>query len=239
MDQAEGEGMDDRAQELARVIAADHDEAACQACLDSLEEYVDAQLAGGSYAARYPAVAAHLDACVACAESYAPLYEARLAEAAAPAAPPRIPAPDLSFLPRPAPGLAELLAGALERLGDGLRLRLGRPLLDALAAAPAPGLALRAAPGGDLLLTLALSAPTPTIAELRLSVYADPADPARCVARAQLALVGRDWPDLAGVRVAARWAGGAAEAVSDAWGEALLAGIPRDRLEGLTVEARL
>lgn len=228
--------MDDGATDLARIITAKHDEAACRACLDGLEPYVDAQLAGASYAARLPTVAAHLDACVACAEAYALLYEARLADA--PAGALAIPAPDLSFLPRPGAGLADLLAGALERLGDGLRLRLGRPLLDALRAAPAPAPALRAAFSGDALIDLTLSAPTPAVAELRLTVYADPADPALCVARAQLALAGRDWPDLGGATLIARWGGGVAQALTDAWGEALLAGIPRERLEGLAVEVQ-
>lgn len=228
---------DPQARRLAETIATAPTDADCVACLDMVERYIDAQLSGDDYVTRFLVTAQHLDACVECAESYALIYEVRLAEAALPD-PLRIPAPDLSFLAlSPAERLRTVLAGALGRAGAGLRLAFSQPLLAALAALPAaPSLALRGNEPGAPLLDLLVSAPAPTIDELRVSLYADAARPGFGTLRAQLALAGRDWPDLAGVRVLVRWPGGEQQAASDEWGEALIAGVPLEQLEQLVVE---
>ena len=77
---------------LARLLIEQPDPAACERCLDKLEAYCQAELSGASGAAVDPETARHLDACVACAESYALLYEALLYSAAVPE-PPMLPAP--------------------------------------------------------------------------------------------------------------------------------------------------
>src|SRR5689334_3871436 len=92
-----------QARRLAQALLAQFDDAACAACLDGLEEYIADQAAGEDYLTRWPAVARHLDSCVACAEAYALLYELRVDIRAAPL-PAGIPEADLSFLQEGASG---------------------------------------------------------------------------------------------------------------------------------------
>ena len=96
---------DAQARRLAQAVVAAHSETACTECLDGLEAYVTAQMDGENYLALHPEVAAHLDGCVACAESYALVYEGRLAEQQVPS-PAHVPAWDLSFLRGTAPASA-------------------------------------------------------------------------------------------------------------------------------------
>ncbi len=231
--------MDDtRAYELARTLIAAHDEAACAACLAQLEAYLDAQLGGQPYATLLPEVARHLDSCVACAEAYALLYETRVADAAL-VAPPRIPAPNLSFLEAGALSAGErlraALAGAVERAGARLSLSFTRPLLDLLASSAAAAPALR---GEALtpLLDLTINQADEQLAQLRVSAYLAQGTDDSCDLRVQVQLRERDWPNLAGVSVA--WLVGDArrEERTDAWGEAVIAGVPRAALEAARLE---
>lgn len=232
--------MDERgARELARALLQGQDEGACASCLDQLEAYVEAQLGGRPYAALFPAVARHLDGCVACAEAYGLLYET-LAAAAEPAEPARIPEPDLSFLgagARPGEALRAALKDALSLAASGLRLTLTRPLLDLLAPGPSLGQALRGA-GQAALLELSLDGPAPQVAQLQLGVYPAAADPEAGDLRVQVQLHGREWPDLGGVGVALSAGGLRREAVTDAWGEAVIEGVPLAALEGAQLEVR-
>jgi hypothetical protein len=228
---------DARAHALARALLAAPDEAACAECLDALESYVDAQLAGEGYEALLPAVAAHLDGCVECSESYAALYDVRLAEARGelplPAA---IPQPDLSFLPRRP--LAELIAGAVRRAGETLRLALSETLLDALREAPRPpALALRDVED-EPLFALELPAPDPQVARLTLAAYPEEA-PGSCQVQVAVALPGRAWPQLAGVPVRLVGRGIERSALTDPWGEASFERVPLMALPGLSVELAL
>ncbi|MCI0441323.1 MAG: hypothetical protein L0177_19655, partial [Chloroflexi bacterium] len=123
-----GNGEDRRAR-LVKALLFQPDHAACQACLDRLDEYVAAQLAGVDYRARFPEVALHLDACLDCAGAYARLYELELAIAEDRLPQPgRWPSPDLSFLHSGA-GLMERLREAIRRVGDRLTLQLSADLL--------------------------------------------------------------------------------------------------------------
>lgn len=247
-DQREARG----ARRLAESLLARPDAADCERCLDEIEAYVAAQLASDDYAARFPAVAEHLDRCVACAESYALLYEALAAPAPEPAT---IPAPDLSFLEPGATGplspdqlrrrraaarLRDLLQGALSRAGAALRVQLSAPLLAAAAAlrsdAPAP--ALRSGEAAPLY-TIEIEEPGPGVERLELVAYPAAGDPASCALRVQLALVGREWPDLAGVTVMLRGPGFERRLSTDAWGEASAAGIPLAALPELTLEVQI
>jgi len=229
---------DARAHALAHTLLAAPDQAACDACLDALDGYVDAQLAGQGYAALLPAVAAHLDGCVDCAQSYAVLYEVRLAEASgALPVPAHIPPPDLGFLAG-RPTLAELLAGAVRRAGDTLRLTLGETLLALLRLTPpAPALSLRDA-GDEPLFAVDLPSPDPLVARLTLAAY--PADvPGSCQVQVGVALPDRVWPQLAGLSV--RLVGRDLErsALTDPWGEASFERVPLTALPGLNVELRI
>ncbi len=183
---------------LAQALLAPTDGSACATILDQLDAYVAAQIDGADYAASRPDVAWHLDSCVECAEAYALFYEARLAEQRAPA-PQRIPAPDLSFLPeRPrapasAVSLRAAIEAAVERVGEGLRLRLSQALLDLLPPPSGPALALRAgAEPGAPLFDLELDAPAEPIERLQLTAYRQAAPPGHCALRVRLKLRGRD-----------------------------------------------
>jgi hypothetical protein len=231
---------DTGARELARALLQAQDEAACVACLDLMGPYVEAQLAGQEYTRLFPAVARHLDGCVACAEAYGLLFDTLAAgELAAPA---QIPEPDLSFLgPAEAAGPAELLraalADALRRAAAGFRITLTRPLLELLTPAQGMGQAVRGSEPAALL-ELALDEPAPQVAQLLLSVYPAAGAPEACDLRVQVRLQGRDWPDLAGVAVAVTAGELRREAATDGWGEALIEGLPRSALEGLQIEVR-
>lgn len=135
----------DAVQRLAQVLLASSDEQDCQACLDGLEAYVTAQLAGEDYAARMPAIAGHLDVCVDCAEMYALIYATQTTEATL-SEPSAAPVPDFSFLEPDVPGplspdqlrarraathVRDLLTTACERAGALLRLSFSPDLLDA------------------------------------------------------------------------------------------------------------
>lgn len=243
----------DPARRLAQVLLVSSDEQGCRQCLDALEDYVTAQLAGEDYTAQMPTVARHLDACVACAEAYALLFEARLAEADQPE-PARIPAPDVSFLEpdatapltpdqlrvrRAAASLRASLERAVERVGSLLRLRFSQGLLDTLAAAPpaaGPALAFReGSPQGVPLLDLVLDTPDPSVERLHLAAYAHQPDAGRCTLRVRVALPGRDWPDLAGITVLVRFGETQHRVTTDSWGEALIDDVPVAALPDLQV----
>jgi hypothetical protein len=238
-----------QARRLAETLLTQPDDLACTACLDALEEYVAAQLAGADHAAQWPDIAAHLDACVACAESYALLYAAHLAERSL-AAPAGARAPDLSFLQAGASGpltpaalrdqrraarLRQAAAAAVARAGARLRLTLSRALLDLLPPPTSPALAFRSGMGAPIF-ELALDEPDAAIERLNVSAYAGDAAAGRCVVRVQVALRGREWPDLAGIAVALQAGDERRAAATDAWGEAVFEDLPAAALPELVVE---
>ena len=251
MGKADRSDRDAQARRLAQIVLAQPDTAACAACLDAIEEYVAAQLANAEYATRWPAVSQHLDSCVACAESYAQLYEARLAESGAPA-PALMLAPDLSFLPggaaepitpdglraaRRASRLRAALAAAVERADTRLRVTLSQALLDLLPPPPSPALALRGGMEPDTpLFALDLDEPGSEVEQLKLSAYADPSPAQRCSVRVQVSLHGREWPDLADLPIALILGAERRQAKTDPWGEAVFRDLPADALPGLSVE---
>jgi hypothetical protein len=229
---------DFQAKNLARTLLSAVDPATCAACLDSLEAYVADQRAGRDYVALHPDTARHLDACVTCAEAYALLYELAATPAEALPAPARIPPPDLRFLDVSAAAqLAGLLSAALNQTDRALRLQFSPALLAAARAAP-PALAYRDA-AADRLFTLQFGDPAPAIAQVQISAHADPADASRCTLQAQVTLPDRDWPDLAGITIRATSPSTTLSAQSDAWGIALLPGIPTADLESLVVEVEV
>ncbi len=230
---------DEQALRLAQLLA--EEPLACETCLAALEDYVAAQLAGRDYAVLFPAVARHLDQCVACAEAYALLYEFQAAPQASVGP---LPLPDLSFLDqvpgplrpaelrrrRAAAAFREALSAGLSRAGERLRLALSQALLDAGAALaatqPAPAYRERAA---NTLLDLDLTAPTPAIA--RLQIQALPTSrPERFDLQLQLDLPDRDWPDLAGVPILLRAGSDEYRADTDEWGTVVFADLAQELL---------
>jgi hypothetical protein len=249
MDDAETLRQLGQARRLAQAVLAQPDDAACDACLDRLEAYVDDQLSGAEYAANWPEVALHLDSCVACAEAYGLLFEQRQSEIAL--EPAEIPTPDLSFLQPNAAGpigpaqlralrrverLRAVLAAAVSYAGATLHVAFSQALLGLLPALAQPGLAFR--DGAETLaplFELTLDAPGGQIARLQLSAYVDHANPKRCAVRVQVGLHEREWPDLAGVPVSLAFGGERRQAATDAWGEALFADLPTLALPELQV----
>lgn len=232
---------DQRRALLARALQARPDEAECQRCLNQLDDYVAAQLAGDDEAARFPEVAFHLDACVECAGAYARLYELALAEAANQLPQPdRAPAPDLSFLrPSPLTALAEKIRSAVRRAGERFTLQLSADLLPLLRPAPvfAPVRARTAEERyAEVLLTLEPDETLRRDLPFALVAYRDAQQPDLCLLEITVQPLGQSWPDLAGIGVAITIAGQRREAVTDAWGLASLEGVPVAALPELLVE---
>lgn len=229
---------------LARILQARPPESACQTCLEQLDGYVTAQLAGQDYAVRFPEVAAHLDACPDCAEAYGRLYELELAAATGRLPlPNRLPKPDLSFLaPQAAPGLAEALSAAVRRLGNGLTFHLSAGLLPLLR--PAPALAAVRVPAdsvryGEVLLALEPDDARRAGLPLGLTAYRDARRPEVCLLEVKVEPPGRSWPDLGGTTVTLTAAGDQRRAVTDAWGLAAFEGVAVAHLAQLMVEIEL
>jgi hypothetical protein len=223
---------------LAQALTDAHNEQDCNTCLDMLEAYVDAQLSGAAYTELFPQVALHLDSCVACAESYALLYAARLAEDQLPA-PARLPAPDLSFLKshatsHPSADRAAALAAALERVGARLRLTLSQALLDRLPALPATAPALRGV-AGRILLDFEIPVSDATIERIHLVAIARDDAQERCDLRVQLALHERDWPDLAQIPVVLTIGDQQWRALTDPWGKVVFSAVAAADLPRVSV----
>lgn len=231
----------EQARRLARLLLSTPDEQACLACLDTLEVYTDAQLRGEPYAAQFPAVALHLDTCVACAESYALLYEAKLREARVEPLPDpgHFPAPDLSFLktqsPDPAAKLRSMLASALKHTSARLQLALSPALLAAYRPPATPALALRGNQPATLF-DMELDAPHPAIERLNISASGTGKAPEQCDLRVLVVLPGRDWPDLGGVAVKLVLGEETREAKTDPWGEVVFVGVLLALLEAAQIE---
>jgi hypothetical protein len=216
-----------QAQRLSQVLLATPSEQDCQACLDALEAYIDAQLAGQPYTTRYTQVAQHLDACIACAESYGLIYETRLNEATQPE-PAAIPKPDLSFLTPASTAIDQLnslITSATEWLGNQLRFSFSQALLDLLPPPMPSTLAVRgsqAMPLQDITLELAGG----SISQVHVVVLQRAEATDQCDLHIQLTIPGREWPDLVGIPITLNYGVQHASALSDAWGEAVFRGVP-------------
>jgi hypothetical protein len=243
---------------LVRALRSGPDDAACQACLEQLDEYVAAQLAGEDYLARFPEVAVHLDACLDCAAAYARLYELELAEAANRLPQPdQLPGPDLGFLRQgataapsatthPAPagdtGLAGQLRRALHRSGEKITLQLSAGLLSWLK--PSPTVALTRTPADTERYSEALLNLQPALVPdfdlpITLTAYRDAQHPERCLVEVVVEPAGQSWPDLGGISVTLAFAGERRQAITDAWGVASFEGVPIDDLAGMALEITL
>ncbi|NTU83952.1 MAG: hypothetical protein HGA45_32035 [Chloroflexales bacterium] len=198
-----------------------------------LPQYVAVVLAGGDPAASYPAVAAHLVVCPACASELLELIDLAVATYTdGDELPPIYPAPDLSSLSR-----AEIKASHRRwRIDD-----LGRLLLeitDDLLAMARPSPLFGLARADDLLYDLALPPESPDAPDLRLEIFHDDRAAPSVRLRLSIELPGRDVFDAAGTPVAllalgdppAEW-----WAVTDAVGTASFSGVPRQALAGMRI----
>lgn len=249
---------EERRARLVQALRTAPDDAACQACLSSLDEYVTAQLAGQDYMARFPDVAMHLDVCLDCAGAYARLYELEIAEAADRLPQPdRVSDPDLSFLLPGAAGpmspaalrarlraamLTDRLRAALRRIGDRLTLQLSVDLLEFMRPAPAM-MSVRAPAAGERYAEVVLILePDETLRPdlpITVTAYRDSQRPDECLVEVVVQPPGRNWPDLDGNTVVLIVAGERREATTDAWGLASFTDISITHLADLTVEVTL
>lgn len=214
---------------------------ACEGCLQRLDDYIAAQLAGDAYAylEEYPNVAMHLDACIECAGAYARLYELAVAEAndALPS-PTTMPAPNLSFLETESAGLAERLWEAVIRTDDTLRLELSAGLL-ALLTPSEPAAALRSADDaryGEVLLRLDPTEVEDYDVPLTLSAYRDAEQPDTCLVETVVKPAGESWPNLAGRSVTLTIGDAVRTSETDSWGVAAFEGVPIDSLDEMTID---
>ncbi|MCB8983768.1 MAG: hypothetical protein H6659_08095 [Ardenticatenaceae bacterium] len=230
---------------LLQALRQKPTEADCQLCLSQLHDYVVAQLAGQDYRQQFAWTAVHLDTCTACAEAYALIYEAALAEAQNRLPQPaHLPDPDLSFL-QSASWLAALQA-ALELHAARLTLQLNETLNALLA--PQPTLAAtRTLDDGRYtprLLELTFDQAAAANVPFTLAAYADRQQPDRCLVEITVQPPGQSWPDLSGRAVtlhaaAQRAAAHTVTAATDDWGTAVFPDIPRSALTALRIEIEL
>jgi hypothetical protein len=127
-----------------------------------------------------------------------------------------------------------LVEQGLTRVGQALRLRFSAPLLAALAL-PNQAMALRGV-DQDTIFALELDAPTERVERAEISAIATPSAPDRCTLHVRVALVGREWPDLAGTRVLIRAGAREQELRTDVWGAAQLLDFQRAELADMELE---
>lgn len=207
------------------------DPTACKTCLDQIDDYIAAQLAGADYTGLFPEVADHLDACVACAAAYARLYELeRLAVLPDPA---EIPEPDLSRLLQKS--LRSVLARQMQRGRERLQLRLSEVLLTLLV--PSPASAATRSAGRDHRLRYRLSRKQASEVDLpfRFQVYEDGERPGLGLVEVTVEPPGQSWPDLGGRTVFLSYEGERRRETTDAWGVAVFRDVPLAQLGAATV----
>jgi len=213
-------------------------ESECEAYLPRLATYIDAQLAGEDYLNRYADIALHLDSCLACADSYARLYELEvtLAADALPASSALV-RPDLSFLSRPqesfSPSLRDLLADALTTTAQMIRLQLTTDLLAFLQ--PQQSAALTRSTVHDsryheVLYELKPEQYPELAIPIKVTAYRDAERPDLCLLEVTVVPAGERWPNLGGRTVTLQMGGDRMTATTDAWGVAPFLGVAIARL---------
>jgi len=238
--------------ELARVLAW-RENPTQHPTTEGLQSYAEAQLRGASYQTDYPELARHLDACVACAEAYAHLYELLLAEQGESlTVPEEIPGADLAFLQPVAPRtLATQIRNAIEVVGQRLTFQLRPDFLPGLQ--PAFGGAAFRAPSdeeryqeqildlSDEAFNIAFNAEAEAEAEFPLAIvaYRDAQLPDNALLEITISPPDRGWPDLADIEVTIHLAAESRSAITDAWGLAVFTDVPIVQLAEMRIEAAL
>jgi hypothetical protein len=224
---------------LLSALRAEVDEEACSRCLNELDAYIAAQIAGQDCLIDFPETAWHLDACLDCAEAYARLYNLeKVVIMGVLPEPESVPAPDLGFILASAPFINRL-SQAIQQLGDRTRLQLSPDLMAFMQ--PLPGLApIRGSADAErydeVLLRLEPGSPLRSILPLTLTVYRDAHQPGTCLVEAVLEPIGRGWPDLAGNTVTLISGSDRYDSITDAWGQVAFKDIPIAVLPTLTIE---
>jgi len=230
----------DRRQTLVATLLTPCNEATFQQCLEQLDDYIAAQLAGEDYMALYPQTAVLLDACPDCAAAYARLYELETAvRAQTVPQPTRIPQPDLSFLPQTTSLLAQLRQAFQQRL-DGFSLQLTQGLVMLLT--PPPVVTRAPADSGryrEQLLRLGGQEETAVLdLPFTLEAYRDGQNESLCLVQVAL-LPGGGLDDLFERTVTLGWENGGETAVTDWGGLAEFTDIPIAVLPQLHIQVAL
>lgn len=211
----------------------------CASCQEQLAPYIDAELAGQPFRARFPTVAAHLDQCGACQQAYQEMTTLLALERSGElAAPPVAPSFDFGYLPSPRPArpaarpasrpwrLDELGRLVIQFTADLLASLQGPALQPAMLKSGAPA-GLRYESGDEL-------------EDLRVRIEAEPqrGDPQRMIIEVEVNIPSRGgWPHLAGTIVSLR--GGddlLDQQETDAFGKALFEDVPSEDVPLLVFE---
>lgn len=226
---------ENRMRALARSILLPDNPAACNLCLDKLEDYITLQFDGQDYQKQLPDVVEHLDGCIECSQSYAILYNQLSAEKAqAMPQPSAIPDPDLSFL-QAAPKALDPIREAIRQIGNRFQFSFSQTLLELIQAPAQPSLAFRDIENRPL---FAIELPTPSdqVERLAISIYPDDERDAYVLVQVSISLPNRIWPNLGGITVQLAAAGNLHQETTDQWGEASFEAIPRSALPDLRLE---
>jgi len=230
-----------RKEQLKAALQVKTGEAACDAVLAQLDEYVAAQLDGRDPFTLYPQIAVHLDGCLTCAAAYGRLYRLALAEQTE-----TLPnlqqsrQPDLSFLTptNPLSTLADRLRTAVERLENGWRLHFSADLLPLLQPQSAP-VPVRAPDKSEryteLILALEPEKDLQAKIPFKLLVYKDNQTPTECLVEVWVQPPDRTWPQLAGFIVTLQRADQSYEQTTNPWGVATFTQIPIQTLDTLSI----
>ncbi|MBX3056563.1 MAG: hypothetical protein KF770_08835 [Anaerolineae bacterium] len=226
--------------QLRAALQVTDDDATCDAVLAQLGDYVAAQMDGAPFSV-FPHIATHLDGCLTCAAAYGRLYRLALADQTntLPSLQnPRL--PDLSFLtPTPTvPSLGERLRTAVEKWGNGWRIRLTADLLPLLQPQITP-IPLRASSDeeryAELLLALEPDESLQSDIPFKLLVYRDAQSPTDCLVEVWVQPHGRAWPHLAGFTVTLQLPDHTNQQTTNPWGVATFPHIPVNGLAALSI----
>lgn len=235
----------DRLARLAQALRSEPTEADCQTCINQLDDYIAAQLAGKNYVAQFPRVTVHLDNCIACAEAYARLYDLEVAinadllpEIA------KMPSPDLSFLAQPTKvtNLADVLRQSLTQLGNRFTLKFSADMLALLV--PPPATVPTRAPTdsvrySNMFFSLKPNESMQSEFPATISIFRDNEEPSACLIEVAVAPENRTWPDLAGIEVTFSVDDDERTAITDPWGLVSFADIPIERLGDMSIDITL
>jgi len=230
--------MASQVQSILQALFDDEDLSApdCAPCQEQLAAYVDAHLAGQPAGTRFPAVAAHLDHCADCQQTYQELMALLALERSGKLAPPPVaPSFDFSYLPpRPAAPAAQPAARPWRLDGLGrLVIQWTAELLASLSGpALQPAMLKSAAPAG-LRYELA-----DAVDDLAVRIEAEPqrGDPQRWTVEVAVDIPSRGgWPHLAGSLVTLRRGDATLDQQeTDPYGKALFDDLPASTLPQLS-----
>lgn len=230
--------MASQVQSILQALFDDEDVSApdCAPCQEQLAAYVDAHLAGQPAGTRFPAVAAHLDHCADCQQTYQELMALLALERSGKLAPPPVaPSFDFSYLPpRPAAPAAQPAARPWRLDGLGrLVIQWTAELLASLSGpALQPAMLKSDAPAG-LRYELA-----DAVDDLAVRIEAEPqrGDPQRWTVEVAVDIPSRGgWPHLAGSLVTLRRGDATLDQQeTDPYGKALFDDLPASALPQLS-----